>query len=165
MDPTKQTVAELHAKNWQDPFAFFMSIPQSLEFNIMWMLMLAGVAGSIASYIFKWANGYTNVSFIDYFFRSNARRTVLAGIAFFTTIFSGTALGAFVTPDGVFVGWLNVLWVGVSTGFTVDAAVNKAARDPAIDRRGHDVPDPLSSTKPAPSIGDMAPAYPEEKKS
>ena len=118
----------------------------SFEAQVFYALMLSGVVGMCANWLVRWTKNEVGC-FVDYMFINNFKRTPLSILMFtgtaLTAVMSGVFNGgtlAFVTADPcangitppnteVFVGWLNVLWIGATTGFGIDATVNKGVRE------------------------------------
>lgn len=123
---------------WQ----FLASLDQTSEVQILIALMLSGLVGMAANWLFKYAKGEVGC-FVDYVFRSNARHSLLAVLTYAGTALTAVMSGVFFSdtsalgelaqcaaelPEKTFVGWFNVLWMGATTGFGIDAVVNKGER-------------------------------------
>jgi hypothetical protein len=125
---------------------FLASLPHIPEVHILAGLMLSGALGLVANWLVKWSKGEVG-SLRAYLFRSNVRRSLLSVFMMVGTFLTAVMSGVFFTeavaaagscvpdsPDAVvagktFVGWVNVLWVGATTGFGIDATINKGERE------------------------------------
>jgi len=86
------------------------------------VLMLFGLIGIIANWLAKWMFDQIEGSLFDYLFRHYPKRTASA-----FAVFTAYALFTAVTSlDGA--GWSIVVNLGLTTGFAIDALVNKAKR-------------------------------------
>ena len=87
------------------------------------MLLGAGLAGASANYLYKWMRDEITGSLIVYVTEQYPKRTMLALATYFSycvaTVLSPVLDGA---------GWGVVLNMGFTTGFAIDALVNKAER-------------------------------------
>ena len=129
---TSPTVAQLALATppAQSLWAFLAQLPNSMEAQILLGFMLAGILGMLGHFVVKWAYGQIAGNLIAYMFTGdkNMRRTLLATIALLSVALTAVSTGIFTTAEGVFVGWANVLWQGVLTGFGSDSVVNKGGR-------------------------------------
>lgn len=125
---------------------FLLSIPSLPESKIMLGLLISGTLGLIANWAVRFARGEVG-SLGNYLFKTNVRRTLLSVLTLFGTLLSSVVSGVFFTDasaalgemaqcaqsvphaDKAFVGWINVLWVGATTGFGIDAIINKGERE------------------------------------
>lgn len=98
---------------------FLRRLPSSFEAQIFYGLFCSGLAGAVASWLWKWSNGQ-------------------AGLAHFTLQYgtkqllwlAGSAIGlimtvGFQTPSGEFFGWLDVLVTGAAAGFGGEVKVDR----------------------------------------
>lgn len=109
---------------------FLAALPNTMEAQVFYGLLLSGTIGMAAHYFTRWAKGEIQGSLFAYLFDSYARRTSLA-----LTVIVGMAITAitsnvFVTESGEFVGWLNVLWFGITNGYASDSIANKGQPSP-----------------------------------
>jgi len=122
--PIKQLKAEHTESLWQ----FLSQLPGSMEAQILYGLLLAGVVGMMAHYLMRWLNGEISGSLVRYLFTDYPRRTLLAFAGIIGVALTAITSGVFETDSGEFVGWLNVLWVGLTNGYAADSVANKGAR-------------------------------------
>lgn len=117
--PTIQQVKAAEESLWH----FLSALPQTHEAQQLYALMIAGMVGMIAHYLMKWAQGEIVGNLGRYLFCDHVRATALS---FFTYI--GFALATVIAGalDGS--SWFTILWLGVTTGFSVDALTNKGIR-------------------------------------
>jgi hypothetical protein len=106
---------------------YIQSLPSSMEMQILAGLGLSGTLGMLANWLTKWARN--EVGCLRDYIVSTPRRTVLSLLTFAGAALTTLGTGIFFAGDGHFVGWLNVLWIGATTGFGIDAVVNKAERE------------------------------------
>lgn len=141
-----QTVQQIKASATPGLWDFVSKIPTSFEAQILYGLITAGLIGLMANWLLKWSKGEVG-SLRHYLFYSQYRRTILSVLTMLGTFLTAVTSGVFFTdaaavsgemaacvkdlptPDKTFVGWINVLWVGGTTGFGIDAAVNKGERE------------------------------------
>lgn len=106
---------------------FLQLLPASFEAQVFYGMMLAGTLGMGMNWFVKWLRGELPC-FVTYMFKSSVKRTILAVLTLAGTVMTAISTDIFVA-DQVFVGWLNVLWSGATTGFAVDATLNKGTRE------------------------------------
>jgi hypothetical protein len=96
-------------------------VVHSARFVQFWVLLGFGILGMVSHYTYKWLTDEIKGCLYSYLFECYPKRTALA---FFTL------LGwAFVTALSTNVlDWGLVINVGLSTGFAIDALINKAKR-------------------------------------
>lgn len=123
--PKIRDIKNAHESLWQ----FLAALPSSMEAQIFYALLLAGVIGMFASWLLKWARGQA-APLYRYLFTDDVRFTVLAAAAYFGICLTAISSGIFVTDEGVFVGWANVLWFGLTNGFGADTVANKGSNQP-----------------------------------
>lgn len=145
MEAWGQTVQQAHDTAGPSLLEFLSRLPVTQEAQILYGLCLFGLAGLVASWLVKWSKNEVG-SLRSYLFKENARRTFLSVFTLVGTFLSAVVSGVFFTDaaaqlgeaaacakdlpvDKVFVGWINVLWVGATTGFGVDATINKGERE------------------------------------
>lgn len=94
------------------------------------VLLGFGCVGMIANYVYKWLRDEINGSLAHYLVGSHPRRTLLA-----LATLCGYALTTVISPvlDGA--GWGVVINMGLTTGFAIDALVNKADRQVWTDEQ------------------------------
>lgn len=102
---------------------YVRAVYDSRAFIQFWVLCLFGFIGMTANYTYKWLSDEIKGSLWYYMVGSRPRRTLLA-----LATFAGYALTTVISPvlDGA--GWSVVVNLGLTTGFAVDALVNKADR-------------------------------------
>lgn len=105
-------------------WAFLMRLPSSFEAQIFYGVVLFGIVGLFANYATKWLRGEIAGSLIKYLFLDNVRGTLLSLSAAIGVGIGGITAGVFETASGEFVGWFNVMWIGLTNGFMWDAALN-----------------------------------------
>lgn len=81
----------------------------------------------IISWLFKWTRGDAG-SLVAYLFTSSLKSSVASFLSFLVVIFGAISSGMFTTESGEFVGWMNVLGFGFTTGAGTDSMVNKGKR-------------------------------------
>lgn len=111
-------IAQIRADEtlWQ----FLVKLPSSFEAQVFYALVLSGAAGLIGSWLWKVSQGQAD-------FRHFTGRYCLAQLLWLI----GSSIAAiftvgFQTEDGVFFGWLAVLWSGGFAGFSGDVKVKEA---------------------------------------
>ena len=127
---TAPTVAQIAvtAPPSESLWHFLAQMPASQEAQILYGFILAGIVGMIAHYIVRWAYGQIEGSLWKYLFVDSPRRTLLAFIGLAGLALTAVSTGIFTTPEGLFTGWSNVLWTGLTTGFGSDSVANKGSR-------------------------------------
>lgn len=106
---------------------FLAQLPFSFEAQLFYGMMLAGSLGMGVNWMVKWLRNELPC-FVTYMFKNNVKRSLLAILTLAGTILTAISTDIFVADDK-FVGWLNVLWTGATTGFAVDATLNKGTRE------------------------------------
>lgn len=96
----------------------------SKELSRWGVLMSAGVLGICANYFYKWVTEQISGSLWIYLFEEYPRRTLLA----FTLYVSWTFVAITTGLVSEAMSWSVIINLGASTGFAVDALVNKARR-------------------------------------
>jgi hypothetical protein len=123
-------IREIKAANetlWQ----FLTALPASMEAQIFYGLMLAGLLGMVAHYFKSWVYKQIEGSLARYLFIDHPRRTLAALLVLVSAALGALASNVFMGDDGQFVGWLNVMWNGALAGFGADAVANKGSEPPA----------------------------------
>lgn len=123
--PKIREIKQANESLWQ----FLSALPSSMEAQILYGLVLAGTAGLLASWLWKYSNGQVGC-LVDYLFREKRLRTLASVLSMVGGSLAAIAAGVFVTDSGEFVGWLNVLAWGANAGFGVDLAVNRGEAKP-----------------------------------
>lgn len=118
---TGQPIAQIKAQGTESLWDFLAKLPTSMEAQVFYGLVLSGVVGLLASWAWKWSQG--NADGVHHF----TVRYVIGQALWLIGISIGAifTLG-FTTPDGVFVGWLFVLWTGGFAGFSGEIKVKTA---------------------------------------
>jgi hypothetical protein len=88
------------------------------------VLMAAGVLGVCANYVYKWLTEQIAGSLWTYLFTEYPRRTMLSFSVYLGWAF--TAISTGLVSDAM--PWGAVINLGLTTGFAIDALVNKARR-------------------------------------
>ena len=109
---------------------YLATLPGSFEAQLLYALIMAGTFGMTGNWLSKWAKNEIEGSLWCYLFHASVRRTLLSFLSFIGASAAAIGAGIFVTGEGHFVGWSNVLWFGFTNGFAVDAIVNKGNRFP-----------------------------------
>ncbi len=122
--PIKQLKADHTESLWQ----FLAQLPGSMEAQILYALLLAGIVGMGAHYLMRWLNGEITGSLARYLFLDYPRRTLLAFAGVVGIALTAITSGVFETESGEFVGWLNVLWIGLTNGYASDSVANKGGK-------------------------------------
>ena len=122
------TIAQAKAAAPENLWHFLVSLPQTMEAQIWCALMLGGLVGMVGHYIRGRASGNIAGNPMDYFFRDNLWRSVMAVLAVAAELFGEIGTGIFTTSNGEFVGWGIVLLSGLKSGYGLDSLVNKATR-------------------------------------
>ena len=92
---------------WQ----FLSALPASFEAQVFYGLFFSGVAGAIGSWLWKWSKGDAGLKHFG------IKYTIGQVLWLAGTSIAAIATVGFSTADGVFFGWLSVLWLGAMTGF------------------------------------------------
>lgn len=125
------TVAELNAErtdSLRGLIEFVAALPTSHEAAILYALIGAMFVGMFASWCMKYAVAKAiDDSLVDYFFRSHTRRTFGTICVYMGVCATAISTGVF-DNAGTFVGWYNVLWVGITNAFGADMGVNKGSQ-------------------------------------
>ena len=108
---------------WQ----FLAHLPASMEAQVLYALLIAGVIGMVAHYAMKWLSGEIEGSLLDYLFITYPRRTGLAFAAVLGAALAAVTSGIFLNDQNAFVGWMNVIWIGLTNGYACDSIANRGA--------------------------------------
>lgn len=102
---------------------YVRQVRDSRELVQLLVLLGAGTVGMLANYTYKWLRDEIRGSLWHYLVEAHPRRTMLSFV-----VFGGYALTTVISPvlDGA--GWGVVINMGLTTGFAIDALVNKADR-------------------------------------
>lgn len=119
-----KTIAELKTEP-ETLWHFINQLPVSFEAQLLYGLVIAGLAGMVANYAVKWARNEIEGNLWEYLFTQNVRATLLSFFGFVSLAITSIGTGIFTSDGGVFVGWANVFWFGLTNGFAVDAVANK----------------------------------------
>lgn len=114
---------------------FLAGLPATMEAQILMALMLAGILGSVAHYLTRWAKNEIKGDLLSYLFIDNPRRSLLSAILLFSELVGEIGTGIFTSADGVFVGWGLVLLSGLKSGYAIDSIANKAERPAWTDEQ------------------------------
>ncbi len=120
--PSIQTIISSGQPNLWD---YLAKLPMSMEAQVLYALLFSGAAGMAAHYAVRWARGEVTGGLATYLFVDYAKRTVLALLLLTGMATAAIASNIFTTDTGAFVGWLNVLWFGVTNGYASDSMANK----------------------------------------
>lgn len=121
-----QTIAQIKASEPESLWAFLLQLPGSMEGQTFIGLVLAGVVGLMASWLWKFSNKQVGC-FTKYLFTEEWVRSLASVMGMTGTALVAVMARVFETESGEFVGWLNVLWWGAQSGFGIDLAVNRGA--------------------------------------
>lgn len=105
---------------------FLSSLPATVEAQILYALLLSGVVGMMAHYFTRWAKSEIQGSLITYMFGTCVRSTALAFTVMVGSGITAITSGVFVSETGAFVGWLNVMWFGITNGYAADSIANRS---------------------------------------
>lgn len=122
-----QTIAGAY-KSTQSLWDFLAALPTSFEAQLLYALLLSGLAGMFANYLVRWARQEIAGSLWAYLVVQNPRGTILSFCTYLSAALLAIWAGVFVVADNVFVGWGAVLWLGATNGFAIDAIANKGQR-------------------------------------
>lgn len=125
MAPTDVKIAQLPAPS-ESLWHFLSALPATAEAQILYALLLSGVVGMMSHYFTRWAKGEIAGSLFAYLFASSVRHTALAFIVMMSSAITAITSGVFTTESGAFVGWLNVMWFGITNGYAADSIANKS---------------------------------------
>lgn len=111
---------------------FLAALPGSMEGQIFMAMLIMGAIGMMAHYAMRWLQGQITGGLFNYMFISYPKRTGLAYAGIIGAALTAIASNVFVTDSGEFVGWLNVIWFGLTNGYAADSVANKGAevKDP-----------------------------------
>lgn len=129
MAPNEVKIAQLPAPS-ESLWHFLSALPSTAEAQILYALLLSGVVGMMSHYFTRWAKGEIAGSLFTYLFASSARHTALAFIVMMSSAVTAITSGVFSTESGAFVGWLNVMWFGITNGYAADSIANKSEPKP-----------------------------------
>lgn len=121
------TVAQAKLAAPESLWHFILSLPATIEGQIVFLAVASSMVGLFANYVVKWAKGEIAGSLWCYLFHSNVRRTVLSFCSSVGAAIGLVSVGAF-EPAGVFIGWKMTAFIGAQTGYFLDSAVNKGER-------------------------------------
>lgn len=107
---------------------YLRSLWSSRELVQLLVLIVAGTLGMMANYTYKWLRDEIQGSLWFYIAGSYPRRTALAFITF-----CGYAITTVMSPMLDDAGWSVVINLGLTTGFAIDALINKADRQAWTD--------------------------------
>lgn len=118
-----QKIAEIKAT--ETLWTFLGKLPGSFEAQVFYGLVISGLVGIIASWLWKWSKG--EATGVSHF-------TLRYGISQVIWLV-GSAIGAiftikFSTDSGEFFGWLSVLWAGALAGFGGEIKTEKVEWTP-----------------------------------
>lgn len=100
-------------------WVFLARLPTSFEAQVFYALFGSGVIGSLGSWLWKWSQGVADAShFTARYVAGQVLWLVGASVAAIFTV-------GFQTEDGVFFGWLSVLWAGGFAGFSGEIKFKK----------------------------------------
>jgi hypothetical protein len=105
---------------------FLAELPVSVEAQIVYGYSLAGIAGSVGSFLWKWSQGMADrTHWSPRYFVGQILWIIGSGVGAVMTV-------GFTTDSGEFFGWLAVLTTGALAGFSGDLKV-KERREPWTD--------------------------------
>lgn len=115
----------IKAADQQTLWDFLAKLPTSMEAQILYGLLLSGGVGMMAHYAVRWARGEIVGSLANYLFTDYLKSTILAVMLLTSMATAAIISNVFVTETGAFVGWVNVLWFGITNGYASDSMANK----------------------------------------
>ncbi len=122
-----QTIQQIKAAPQAESLGHFLGqLPSSLEAQVLYGLMIFNAVGMMAHYLRRWLSDEIVGSVFSYMFLQHPKATVMAFTAVMTLDLGLIQMGAFATPDDVFVGWINVMAQGLTLGYSADSVANKA---------------------------------------
>ncbi len=107
---------------------FLLAYPSTQQAQIFYALLIGAVFGMLVNYLRRWLAEEISGSLVDYMFRQNPRRTMLAVFGIVSWCAGEVASGLFVTGGGEFIGWGLVILSGLKTGYAGDSLINKGGR-------------------------------------
>lgn len=110
----------------QSLWVFLKQLPNTMEAQVFYALLLSGSIGIIAHYFRQWYSGKIEGSLFEYLFKQEPRRTIAAFAVYVGWVLSLLGTGVFTTSSGEFVGWGIVLIMGLTNGYSIDSLTNKA---------------------------------------
>ena len=129
MTPTDVRISHLPAPS-ESLWDFLAALPSTAEAQILYALLISGVVGMMAHYFTRWAKGEIQGSLFAYMFGTCVRSTALAFTVMFGSALTAITSGVFIGESGAFVGWLNVMWFGITNGYASDSIANKGPSQP-----------------------------------
>jgi hypothetical protein len=112
-----------HVVQGHQPFGdFIRATINSVAFVQFWVLLTSSFLGVGANYLWKWANDQIKGSLWKYLFKDYPKRTILS----FMAIAGWTVVAMSQVDDNL--AWGILINMGLTTGFAVDAMINKANR-------------------------------------
>lgn len=128
MNPAASATIAQAKLQQQTLWQFLCALPQTMEAQIFYALILSGVLGIMAHYVHKWMKDEIQGSLWSYLFVQYPKRTAMSFGAYLAWIMSLIGTGVFVTASGEFVGYGIVLILGFTNGYGVDSLANKGGR-------------------------------------
>lgn len=123
------TIQQIKARNGESLWHFLAQLPVSVEAQILYAFALFSACGMAAHYLRCWLNNEITGSLFDYLFRQHVKRTLAAYTGAVGAGLGLISTGAFVTPSDEFVGWLTVVVMALTLGYSADSVANKGSRE------------------------------------
>lgn len=140
-------IADLKGEASESLFVFLKRLPAAFELQVFYALFGAGLAGALASWLWKWTQG-ASIGIGHFTPRYILGQTLwLAGSSI-----AAIATVGFTTTSGEFFGWLGVLWTGALAGFSGEVKVDRKEWTPAqrAAKAVTAIKDTLSQEQPLP---------------
>lgn len=118
------TIADIKANAPEGLWQFLSALPASFEAQLFYGLLIFGLIGMTANYFQRWARDEIQGNLVCYLFLQHPKRTLLSFMSYIGLVAAAISTGVF-KVDGQFVGWYNVIWIALTTAFTVDVLGNK----------------------------------------
>lgn len=97
---------------------FLMNLPSSPEAQLLSGMVISGTLGICIHYFMKYLND-------EPLFKGRWKSVLASWFTFIGWSAGCVSAGMFVTDNGDFVGWMNVLSFGLTSGLGIDAVANK----------------------------------------
>lgn len=124
-----QTIAQLKAAiPSQSLWDYLWQIPNSVEAQIFYALMIASLLGIVAHYLRLWASGQIAGSLWDYLFTQHPRNTFLAILGAASLSVGEVSANLYQSAWGDVLSWAIVFVSGFKNGYATDSLINKFVR-------------------------------------
>jgi len=122
------SITEIKSIPGESLWNFISQLPQTMEAQIFYALLIGSCLGLFGHYFKQWSEGGISGNLFTYLFRQNPRRSMLSLFGIITWSLGEVSTGLFVSDAGVFVGWALVILSGLKTGYAGDSLLNKGGR-------------------------------------